>query len=341
MKLPHHIRFKTGLLIALLLALLASVPRVIVFEMQGVSIAVLFFFNTFIFTVLLWISIFRFFRYSPNYEINGSPFARWKVLSVSLVTGVLIMIPIAIPTAWVAEYLEPLPLRFPYAGRLSMGKAVIVTLFVITFKYIFDLQEERNRVSVENERLKAENLRSELEILKQQINPHFLFNVLSSLKSVIKNDPEDAKEFVVRLAKLYRYILETRKEDLISLRKEWELLNHYIFMLKARFEENLIIKVEMPESELSGQIPPLSLIVLLENCVKHNIISYEQPLYISIYKDNHQYFVVSNSLQPRHLLTSHGTGLQNLKKRFTFFTNREIIIEKTQSTFTVKLPLIK
>lgn len=341
MKFNKNIRVGTGLFVALLLALMTGLPRIMMFEIKGLGIASLFFLNTFFYTIAIWIAIFRYFDYSPVTKINGQQHSRWFVASASLAGGMFIMVPLMLPAIWLTEFIRPLPLFYPHVGRLLLGKSVLITLLVITLKYIYDLQEEKKRISVENERLKAENLRSELETLKQQINPHFLFNVLSSLKAVIGTDLEKAREFVVRLSELYRYILDTRKEDLIALEQEWILLNHYLFMLKARFEDNLVIDMKLTQANLSGRIPPLSLIILMENCIKHNIISKEQPLHIAVSMQEEQFLVISNTLQPRQPEQTHGTGLKNLIQRYSFFTEKQIIIEQTKTAFTVKLPIIR
>lgn len=196
--------------------------------------------------------------------------------------------------------------------------------------------------AAEAEQLKREMVQSQLETLKNQVNPHFLFNSLNTLVSIIPDDRDVAVEFVRKLSKVYRYILEINDRELILLREELEFLNSYIFLQKIRFGDNLVVKMEIPEHLLEHQVVPLSLQMLLENALKHNVVSTEKPLHIEIYiGKNDQTLVVRNNLQlKQQVLDSTGTGLKNIRNRYHFASGREVETIVTTSAFIVALPLI-
>jgi sensor histidine kinase YesM len=194
---------------------------------------------------------------------------------------------------------------------------------------------------IETEKLKRENVQSQLEGLKSQVNPHFLFNSLNTLTYIIPEDPEKAVKFVQKLSKVYRYILEIRDKKIISLTDELDFLNSYIFLLEERFGENITININVPKSARSLQIVPLSLQILFENAIKHNIISHEKPLFISVSVENHKHILIKNNLQKkRQTMPSTKVGLQNIKNRYAYFSDEKVDIQETAGHFIVSLPLL-
>ena len=200
----------------------------------------------------------------------------------------------------------------------------------------------------EKERLQRENIKSQLEGLKNQVNPHFLFNSLNTLSHLIPEDPDKAVNFVQKLSKVYRYILEIRDKRIIQVEEELEFLHSYIFLLKERFGENVQISCEVPEAYLQKKIVPLSLQILLENAIKHNIISTKKPLYIEVFiedDDNPEHqpkLIVKNNLQKKNqVAVSTRLGLENIKSRYQFFTEQPVEVITTTESFIVALPLIQ
>ena len=192
------------------------------------------------------------------------------------------------------------------------------------------------------EKLKHENVRSQLEGLKNQVNPHFLFNSLNTLSYIIPEDSEKGVKFVQKLSKVYRYILEIRDSKLIPVEEELEFLKSYTFLLKERFGENLNIKYDIPKENLKDKILPLSLQILFENAIKHNVISKKKPLTIDVSVENNKRLIVRNNLQKKKM-TMNGTklGLENIKNRYLFFSDLKVEILETDEYFVVILPLIK
>lgn len=214
--------------------------------------------------------------------------------------------------------------------------ALVTTLYESIFFYA-----RWKEALLEAAQLKRANIESQLEGLKSQVNPHFLFNSLNTLTYIIPEDPDRAVHFVRQLSKVYRYILDIRDQQLIPLAEELNFMKSYLFLLKERFGDNICIRKAIPNEFLQDKIVPLSLQMLLENCVKHNIISKQKPLEIDVYTEN-GYLVVRNTLQPKHQETSSTqVGLQNIRHRYAFFTNEEVIIDDENGYFQVSLPLIR
>jgi LytS/YehU family sensor histidine kinase len=190
--------------------------------------------------------------------------------------------------------------------------------------------------------LKTENIRVQFDILKQQISPHFLFNSLSSLRSMIRTSNHNAENFVIKLSDIYRSLLSNKERDTITLKEELEFIKDYSFLLFARYENMLHIKVDIPDTLLNLHIPTFSLQLLLENCVKHNILSKEKPLYIKIYDSGVNNITVENNLQQRiETGEESGHGLQNLIKRYDLLgVSNGVQIFSDESVFRIKIKLL-
>ncbi|NNK19379.1 MAG: histidine kinase, partial [Maribacter sp.] len=212
---------------------------------------------------------------------------------------------------------------------------VIILLFV---SRILRLQIVQQASLIENERLKQQNLQSELAALKNQIDPHFLFNSLNSLTCLIR-DNDKASQFVKKLSFMYRYILQSTDRDLVSLREELKLVESYSYLIKTRYRDRFAIDIEIDEKYHEKEIPPLALQLLVENAVKHNEISETNPLTVKIfYKDG--FIFVENKLQPRTAMAEGtGNGLVNLDKRYYLIEKQNITITTSNNKFSVKLPL--
>jgi LytS/YehU family sensor histidine kinase len=193
----------------------------------------------------------------------------------------------------------------------------------------------------EKELLKRESLNAQLDALRTQINPHFLFNNLNTLTAIIPEDADTAVKFVQQLSKVYRHILEVKDEPCIPLKEELSVLNSYAFLLQTRFGKNLSIRVDIPEEMLVQKVPPLSLQLLLENAIKHNIVSEDHPLFIHIYAKDDR-LVVSNNLQlKKQVSESMGIGLDNIHRRSRMLTEKVVEVIAGPEKFIVTIPLIQ
>lgn len=189
--------------------------------------------------------------------------------------------------------------------------------------------------------LQKENLQSQFEVLKQQVNPHFLFNSLNVLTSLIKIEPDLAEKFSEQLSKVYRYVLENKDNELVDLNTELNFLDAYIFLLNIRFVDKLNVDINIPAKRRSDQIIPLAMQLLIENAIKHNIMTKSDPLKIDIFIDNENLLNIINNLQERpSQLASTGVGLKNIQNRYLLLNNTQPIFEKTKTHFIAKVPLI-
>lgn len=215
---------------------------------------------------------------------------------------------------------------------IAMG----VALLIYAVYYYKNYKEKQ----VKEQKIIAGSASARFDALKNQLDPHFLFNSLNVLTSLIEEDPEQAQKFTTSLSKVYRYVLEQKHKDLVTVEEELNFARTYVRLLKMRFEDSIVF--EIPENLESPQakIVPLSLQLLLENAVKHNVINSNRPLHIKVSEEGGM-LVVSNNLQEKQVVRkSSGVGLQNIRQRYKIFTNREVRIEKTVSSFKVALPLL-
>ena len=223
----------------------------------------------------------------------------------------------------------------------SNSAAIFCTIMIIAiYESIYFMNELRKSVE-EKETLKRESLNAQLSALKTQVNPHFLFNNLNTLVSIIPEDPQRAVDFVQQMSKVYRHILEVKDEHSIPLKEELDVLKAYAFLLKTRFGENLEISINVPEEKLKKKIIPLSLQILMENAIKHNIVSSEKPLRIDVFAEDGR-LVVSNNLQKKNqVVESTGIGLDNLRNRYKLMSDRKVEVSESEANFTVSIPLIE
>lgn len=189
--------------------------------------------------------------------------------------------------------------------------------------------------------LQKENLQSQYEVLKQQVNPHFLFNSLNVLTSLIKIEPDLAEKFSEQLSKVYRYVLENKDNELVDLNTELNFLEAYIFLLNIRFMDKLEVRVNISESRRYDKIIPLAMQLLIENAIKHNIMSRSNPLLIDIFIDDSNYLNVINNLQKRpSMVVSTGIGLKNILNRYQLLNLPMPLFEKTETQFIAKIHLV-
>jgi len=234
---------------------------------------------------------------------------------------------------------------YSFTIKLPFWKApwfvLLVSLALIGMFYAY-INFRDNRVK-SLEKLNRERIESQFEVLKNQVNPHFLFNSFNTLISVIENDKEKAVDYVMRLSDFFRSILAVREIDLISLREELELVGNYIFLQQKRYGGNFIVDVSIPEVLIEEcMIPPLSLQILLENCLKHNAVSSESPLKCEIYTEDDTSLIVRNNINPKFEKDpSTGIGLQNVRSRFRIITGNKIDVQEKDGYFVVRLPLIR
>lgn len=213
------------------------------------------------------------------------------------------------------------------------GKVVGVSSFR------FDISEtlELRRRAIEEE---EEKVKAQLKNIKNQINPHFLFNSLNSLYALVEGEPKLARKFILNLSKVYRYLLDSNNSNLISLKQEMDFIKQYLFLQKIRFGDNLLLEYDIKEEALNRKLPSVSIQSLVENAIKHNVITSDKPLTIRISVSNEYYLIVENPYQPRTDMShSPGTGLKTLEALYGFLGNKQPVYGIENGSFKVKLPL--
>ncbi|GAA3513963.1 histidine kinase [Aquimarina addita] len=212
----------------------------------------------------------------------------------------------------------------------------IISLFFHAMYFYKALQENK----VTEQKIIAGTASAKFAALKNQLDPHFLFNSLNVLTSLIEENPKMAQKFTTSLSKVYRYVLEQKAKELITVDEELRFAKTYMTLLKLRFEDSIIFDIPEHSTNPEAKVVPLSLQILLENSVKHNIVMPNQPLHIKIYEDN-GFLMVENNLQPKKIVKqSSGVGLGNVKQRYELLTKKEFSVYKTDTAFIAKLPIL-
>jgi sensor histidine kinase YesM len=261
-------------------------------------------------------------------------------VSTYLIYAYLVSFVIVFFYAWIEWNFELGNIPWKPIFKFTLTPMSIALVFMAIFTARSWLMEWR-KSAIEAEQLRSEKLASQYQSLKDQLNPHFLFNSLNALSNLVYEDADKSAAFIQKLSKIYRYVLDVQQEELVELDRELDFANNYLELQKIRFEENLNYKVEVPNCK-GCFLPPLSLQLLLENAIKHNIASQENPLYISILQKGDELWV-SNSFQPKTSQNepSTGVGLENIKSRYRLLSNRAPEIVQTEQEFFVRLPLLK
>lgn len=220
--------------------------------------------------------------------------------------------------------------------RISLLISVVVALIFYAFWYYKHRQENK----VKEQKIIAGTAAAKFDALKNQLDPHFLFNSLNVLTSLIDEDPHQAQKFTTSLSKVYRYVLEQKNKDLVSVDEELQFARTYVKLLKMRFEDSIILDIPEKSINPEAKIVPLSLQLLLENAVKHNIVTSSKPLQIRIYEEGGLLKVTNNLQEKQVVRKSSGVGLQNIKQRYSLLSNKNMEIFKDATNFTVQLPML-
>lgn len=218
--------------------------------------------------------------------------------------------------------------------------AIIINTFAISILEGYFYFKQWKTSLIQTEQLKRENIQSQFEALKNQIDPHFLFNSMNTVYSLIDTHPDKAKEFITKFSKTYRHVLDVKEKVVVSLKDEIEFLNSYIFLHKIRHEENLEISINIDAEKLNCYIPPLSLQMLVENAIKHNIISEKKPLRIKIFNTGNS-LIVKNNLQSKDTINeSTKIGLNNLTERYKFISEKTPKFYIKDNEYVAEIPLL-
>jgi len=235
------------------------------------------------------------------------------------------------------------PNPFPwYLNGILLFKGLFIFVSIVLFGQLFRLLYRQQQMSIENEKLKTESIQNRFDALAAQISPHFLFNSLNSLSGLVReNQNNKALKYINEISNLFRYILKENKQELVLLKEEMLFMKAYQYLLNIKYDSKLSFVIDVNEKAENGQmLPPLSLQPLIENIIKHNIISKEQPMAIKIFIRDEHTLVIENNFQPKSDYgNTTGIGLKNLGTRYKLLTDKEINSYIYNGMFIVELPL--
>ena len=260
-------------------------------------------------------------------------------IAVQLIAGVVLAVIIRF---LLYKFGEPyLPIKLDSLFLASTWAFFVIAVSGINTAFFIEFFIGRWKDSlVQAERLEKEKSQIQFDNLKNQLNPHFLFNALTSLNSLITENPSLASQFLQHMSKVYRYVLQNKEKNFVSLQTELEFIKNYVFLAETRFGGALKIGFEISSGALESAIVPVTLQILIENALKHNVIDNDKPLTVEVFSSG-DYLVVTNNLQKRKTVeTSNKQGLENLRSLYRFMTDRPVIFEKNETRFTVKVPLL-
>jgi len=322
-------------LLSFVTALFIIYPNISVFSLERAylgeqkhTVQFLFFsFRYLYFSGLIWLLIWFNIRKIKRPSLKNRLFQAFLITTVAYLIYIVFSINLSPKKEW-------------YSGLVIFQ---FLTMFVLCslIGHVTFLYSEQRRREKEIEMLKIENLQSRYDALTNQINPHFFFNSLNGLTSVIrKKNPDDALEYVNKLSDVFRYILQSDKKGIVTLGEELDFLKAFFYMLEIRFANKLEFRINVPDEKKDLRIPVLSLLPLVENVVMHNTIDSEHNMVVNICLNEREELSVSNPIFPKLVPPdSNGTGLQNLENRFALLMNTQIRIKNDGMRFTVYLPL--
>ena len=317
---------------SIVLGILSSVPQLAQHSfnwMEAVVNAVL----TAGFAIVMWyVNLFVFAWYSKKSIKRRMSYNR---LFVTFGIGIVIMFCLA----WLQQLILS-HINFGPVMLMIEVRGLMINLICYSILHLLQQNYENRHILIQLEQMKNDNLAAQYELLKQQVNPHFLFNSLNTLKSMVDSGERGAGDFIVKLSNFYRYTLESRKLDLIKIKEEMQIVEAFLYLQKARFGNGFVFDQQLDDGVLVSLIPPFTLQLLIENCLKHNIVSEEMPLHISIYRDGDQ-LVLQNPIQLK--LGDHhslGVGLENIKLRYGHLTSRQVEVSDDSKVYQIKLPII-
>ncbi len=290
--------------------------------------------------------IFCFFSWSGHFFLMGKERSGWtKTQKVFYSAVSIIVIASAI---YIFELLFPSMLNnmllaeVPFSKRWTIIglRGFIVSAFFFYLSRYIHIVNQKQQALIELEQMKRAHLEASIASLKEQLSPHFMFNTLNTLSSLTED--KVVKDYVNQLANVYRYVLQYKDVNAATLKQEMEFISSYVYIIKSRLEDAVQIDFNIPAEILDTKIPPLTLQILIENAVKHNVAVDYKPLYISITTNLPDELIVENNFQPKQSVgISTGTGLVNISRRYNWLFNRDIDINQTESSFIVKLPIIR
>lgn len=302
----------------------------------------------FIVQVIVLISIWQLIKWLNRLLERNMPFGTGPLRRMMVQIGLTLLIVAPVLTILIILASPYFP---EYVNKAFLAVSLMIPLMII-FLFNFSFYagyfftnwqasiEEKAKLEVQAAELERETFNLQYHQLKNQVNPHYLFNMLTSLDGLIHTNPDLASEFVKHMSKVYRYVLQHKESEVVTLEEELEFISHYIELLHIRYAAGLHIHHTISEAAADKGIVMVTLQMLIDNAIKHNIVQPNAPLKITIWDEGDYLHVHNNKQLRRQIETSNGQGLAQLKKLYGFITRRQIIIEDAEEHYTIKIPLL-
>lgn len=279
-------------------------------------------------------------RYIP---FEQGPLAR---ILLQIALTMLIIAPVMIVLSILMKPYYP-----PYITRQFIAIGIILFMVVIVlfnfgyYAYYFFANWQRSvetnaKLEIHTADLEREKFNLQYHQLKNQVNPHYLFNMLTSLDGLIHTDPELASEFVRHMSKVYRYVLQHKESEVVNLDEELEFIGHYIELLQIRYGTGLQIATKISEGAKDKGIVMVTLQMLIDNAIKHNVVQLSMPLHITIKDEGNELLISNNKQLRKQIETSNGQGITQLKQLYGYLTDQQIAVYDTDETYTIRIPLL-
>ena len=329
-----RIRISPGIIwgSSIFIGLLSSVPQIAAQHFNTLEAVVNAGITTTFALVMWYFNIFMMARQPAGKIRQNISYTR---LLKSLAFGLVVMFALA----WIQQLILS-HINFGPVMLMVEVRGILINLVFYMFLHLVQQNYENQTVNMELERMRNDNLGAQYELLKQQVNPHFLFNSLNTLKAMVEMGDKDSIDFILKLSNFYRFTLESRKLDLIHVHEEMEIVKAYLFLQTARFEGGFRFQNDLDETVANTLIPPFTLQLLVENCIKHNVVSLDKPLEIRLFNEDDK-IVMANRIQLKsgdnHSL---GVGLENIQLRYDHLLGRQVEILNDGTIFQIKLPVI-
>lgn len=298
--------------------------------------------------VLVFTGFWHLIKYINKRLNKWYPFERGPLKRMALQNLVTLMVisPFALAGVYLAQDYLPDFVNREFQATMLLMFIVVIFMFNFAF-YSFHFFGNwqvtvQDKADLEIQAAQLEREKSELQYhhLKNQVNPHYLFNMLTSLDGLVHTNPELASDFIRHMAKVYRYVLQHKESEVVNIEEELEFIEHYIQLLHIRYGGGLVIDINVSDEAREKGIVMITLQMLIDNAIKHNIIQQSEPLSITI-TDEDDFIVVKNNKQLRKQIeTSNGKGLTQLRHLYQYLTDKEIVIEDKEDSYTIKLPLL-
>jgi sensor histidine kinase YesM len=287
------------------------------------------------FTAVLWIMLWKGNEYLGNFISSKISWVLYPLKRFAIGSLATVLYTVAVMYFLTVIYEGSFSVEFGDGVFISVVVTIAISLFMHAREFLMNWR----KVSILAEQYERESVQARYETLKNQVNPHFLFNSLNALTNLIYEDEERALIFIDQLSQVYQYVINTQHKETVCLEEEKHFLESYLYLQQIRFGDKL--RVNFSVDGVSGNIPPLALQMLIENAIKHNVISEDDPLTIAVYAEDSQ-IVVENNLQKRTSMgeDSSGLGLENIRKRYEMLSDKKIDVQETGNRFRVKIPLL-